>query len=256
MGSIILEKTAGVSVITMNRPERKNALNASLRRELFQTLQQIESDKNIRAVVITGTGDAFVAGADIQAMKQYSVNDAVESSKEGSRIFSYLEAMKIPVIAAINGWALGGGLELALACDFRVCSDTAQFGQPEVKLGILPGYGATIRLPRIIGLAKAKEMIFFGRIITAREAESLGLVSCVTSPSNLMEKTLEMASKLAQGPASIALAKKAIHSALDLSLNEAMEMSSTLYGEAYNTNDTKEGITAYIQKRKPLFKGN
>lgn len=219
-------------------------------------LKQIASDKHIRSVIITGAGDAFVAGADIKAMKNYTVKDALESSRQGSRIFSYLEEMPVPVIAAINGWALGGGLELALACDIRICSETAQFGQPEVKIGIIPGYGATVRLPRTIGVAKAKEMIYFGKIISAKEAEKNGLVTLVTSGADLMDKAMELAKKLARGPACLSLIKQSINSCIDLDLTAAFELSSTLYGDAYKTNDAREGILAYLEKRRPVFKGN
>lgn len=256
MRHIKLEKKGRVAVITMNRPEKRNALNSEVRQELYNVLKRIDSDENIRSAIITGAGEAFIAGADIQAMKNYTVEDAIKSSRQGSKVFSYIEKMGIPVIAAINGWALGGGLELALACDIRICSENAQFGQPEIKIGILPGYGATIRLPRIIGIARAKEMIYFGEIITAKEAENNGLVTLVTSPTDLMEKAMELAQKLVQGPASLPLVKQAINSAFYLNLNEALELSSKLYGDAYKTNDAMEGILAYLEKRKAIFKGN
>ncbi|MBW2250130.1 MAG: enoyl-CoA hydratase/isomerase family protein [Deltaproteobacteria bacterium] len=256
MRHIKLEIKGRVAVITMNRPEKRNALNSEVRQELYNVLKRIDSDENIRSAIITGAGEAFIAGADIQAMKNYTVEDAIESSRQGSKVFSYIEKMGIPVIAAINGWALGGGLELALACDIRICSENAQFGQPEIKIGILPGYGATIRLPRIIGIARAKEMIYFGEIITAKEAENNGLVTLVTSPTDLMEKAMELAQKLVRGPASLSLVKHAINSAFYLNLNEALELSLKLYGDAYKTNDAMEGILAYLEKRKPIFKGN
>jgi len=256
VGYVKLERKDRVAIITMNRPEKRNALDAEVRQELLNVLKSIDSDKKIRSLIITGAGEAFIAGADIQAMRNYTVEDAVESSRQGNRVFSYIEKMGIPVIAAINGWALGGGLELALACDIRICSETAQFGQPEVKIGIIPGYGATIRLPRIIGVARAKEMIYFGKIITAKEAEKMGLVTQVTSPLDLLKNAMELAQKLDQGPASLTLAKQAINSSFDLNLDEAFKLSSKLYGDAYKTNDAREGIIAYLEKRKPIFKGN
>ena len=256
MRRVTLEKKERVAVITLNRPEKRNALTLELRQELYRILKDVDSDETTRAAIITGAGEAFAAGADIRAMQAYTVEDAIESSLQGSRVFLFLEKMGIPIIAAVNGWALGGGLELALACDIRICSDNAKFGQPEVRIGILPGYGATIRLPRIIGIARAKEMIYFGNIISARDAEKIGLVSSVVPPDSLMEKAMQSAQTLVRGPASISLAKKAIHSAFDLDMDAALKYSSKLYGEAYKTNDAREGIRAFLEKRKPEFKGN
>lgn len=256
MRHVTLEKKDRVAVITLNRPEKRNALTLEMRQALYRILEDVDSDETTRAAIITGAGEAFAAGADIRAMQAYTVEDAVESSMQGNRVFSFLEKMGIPIIAAVNGWALGGGLELALACDIRICSDNAKFGQPEVRIGILPGYGATIRLPRIIGIARAKEMIYFGNIISARDAEKIGLVSSVTSPDSLMAKAMESAQTLVRGPASISLAKQAIHSAFDLDTDAALKYSSQLYGEAYKTNDAREGIRAYLEKRKPEFKGD
>jgi enoyl-CoA hydratase len=255
MGQIILEKKDRIAVVTLNHPEKKNALTSILRQEFYTILKKINFDKEIRALIISGAGESFAAGADIRAMKDYAVEDAVQSSRQGSEIFLFLENMEIPVIAAINGWTLGGGLELALACDIRICSKNAKFGQPEVKVGILPGYGANIRLPRTIGIARAKEMIYFGTIITALEAEKIGLVTLVTPKDQLMDKAMELAQKLAQGPASISLAKRAINSVFDLDMDTALEQSSRLYGDAYKSHDAREGILAYLEKRKPIFKG-
>jgi len=255
VGYVKLEKIGRVALITMNRPEKRNALNSEVRQELYTVLKQINADEHIRSVIITGAGEAFIAGADIQTMKNYTVKDATESSREGNKIFSYIEKMNSPVVAAINGWVLGGGLELALACDIRICSENAQFGQPEIKIGILPGYGATIRLPRIIGIARAKEMIYFGKIITAKEAENIGLVTMVTSSADLMEKAMELARQLAHGPASLSLIKQSVNSVFNLDFNKAFELSSRLYGKAYETNDAREGILAYLEKRRPIFKG-
>jgi enoyl-CoA hydratase len=163
--------------------------------------------------------------------------------------------MRIPVIAAITGWALGGGCELAMACDIRICSDTAKLGQPEVSVGIIPGYGAPIRLPRLIGIGRAKELIYTGRIFDAAEAERIGLVNFVVPKQNLMKEAMKLAKKIADGPTAIQFAKKAINEALELPKKEAMERASNLYGEVYKTKDSMEGISAYLEKRRPRFTG-
>ena len=253
--SIILEKKDRVAVITMNRPEKRNALTPEMRQELHRVLKEVDSDKDIRAVILTGTEEVFASGADIQTLKGYSVEDAIASSEQGSRVFLFLEEIGIPVIAAINGWALGGGLELALACDIRICSDNAKLGQPETRIGIIPGYGANIRLPRIIGIARAKEMIYYGEIISARDAEKIGLVSSVVPMEKLMEKAMETVQPLVRGPAAISFAKKGIHAVYGLQVKDAIGDSSRLYGEVYKTSDARGGIQAFLEKRKPNFTG-
>jgi len=255
LAGIILEKQDKIAILTINRPEKRNALDRELRLELYEKVKAIADDNETRAMVITGAGEAFVAGADIATMKGYDVEKATAASKEGSEIFSFIENMKIPIIAAVNGWALGGGCELALACDIRICSDNAKFGQTEVRIGILPGYGANIRLPRLVGMAKAKEMIFTGSIIDALEAEKIGLVNQVVPQEALMEQAIKMAAKIARGPASVSLAKQSINKAFDLDMPAAIALSSNLYGEAYNTHDAFEGIGAYLEKRRPEFTG-
>ena len=255
MDTVKLDIRDRIAVITINRPEKRNALSLEVREDLYQRLKEVDSREDIRAAIITGAGEAFVAGADIASMKDYTVEDALEASRNGSRIFSFIENMKIPVIAAINGWALGGGCELALACDIRICSDDARFGQTEVKIGIIPGYGANIRLPRLIGAGKAKELIYTGRIIDAAEAERIGLVNSVVSKEDLMDEAIKLAGRISKGPASINLAKQAINKAFDLEMNDALELSSKLYGDVYNTRDSKEGINAFLEKRKPEFTG-
>ena len=255
MDTVKLEIQDKVSVITINRPEKRNALSQDVRECLYQRLQEIDSRKDVRAVIITGAGEAFVAGADIASMKDYTSEDAMKASRYGSSIFSFIENMRFPVIAAINGWALGGGCELALACDIRICSDDARFGQTEVRIGIIPGYGANIRLPRLIGAGKAKELIYTGRIIDAAEAERIGLVNSVVSRETLMDEAMKLAGRISKGPASINLAKKAINKAFDLEMDDALEFSSKLYGDVYKTGDSKEGINAFLEKRKPEFTG-
>jgi enoyl-CoA hydratase len=255
MDTVKLEIADRIAVITINRPEKRNALSREVRDDLYQRLQEIDSMEDIRAAIITGAGEAFVAGADIASMKDYTFEDAQKAARHGSRIFLFIENMKIPVIAAINGWALGGGCELALACDIRICSDDARFGQTEVKIGIIPGYGANVRLPRLIGAGKAKELIYTGRIIDAVEAERIGLVNSVVSKEILMDEAMKLAGRISRGPASINLAKQAINRAFDLEMDDALELSSKLYGDVYNTRDSKEGINAFLEKRKPEFTG-
>lgn len=255
MDKVKLEVQGKVAIITINRPDKRNALNQEVRSELFECLKEVESRKEIRATIITGAGDAFVAGADIAVMRDYTPDDARDASKHGSDIYLYIENMPIPIIAAVNGWALGGGCELAMACDLRICSETARFGQPEVNVGIIPGYGAPVRLTRLIGPGRAKELIFTGRIIDAAEAEKIGLVNKIAAKDQLMNEAMELAQQFAEGPAAISLAKQAINEALRLGANEAMDFLSGLYGEVYKTHDAKEGIRAHIEKRKPNFKG-
>lgn len=255
MPNIILNIEDGVAIITINRPEKRNALNAQVRSELFKTIRAISRRDDVRAMVITGSGDAFVAGADISAMKDYTPGFAIRSAKEGCQLLSFIENMTIPVIAAVNGWALGGGCELALACDIRICSEGAKFGQPETRIGIMPGYGATLRLPRLVGMGRAKELIFTGRIIDAREAVRIGLVNAVYLKEDLMKEAMSLAERLSKGPASIGLAKKAVNQAFDLTHDDAILLATKLYGDVFISADAQEGISAYLEKRKPQFKG-
>ncbi|MFP3975740.1 MAG: enoyl-CoA hydratase/isomerase family protein [Dehalococcoidia bacterium] len=255
MSKVTFEIKGQVALITINRPEKRNALNEEVRNDFYGVLKDVDSNEDIRAAVITGAGEAFVAGADIAPMKDYQPDDAYQASSQGSDIFLFIETMAIPVIAAVNGWALGGGCELALACDIRIASESARFGQPEVKIGIIPGYGATVRLPRLIGTGKAKELIYTGRTIDAAEAQRVGLVNSVVPAENLMDEALKLAEKLANGPAAIGYAKQAIQNAFDLETKEALRLSSQLYSETYRTRDCKEGINAYLENRKPEFTG-
>ncbi len=256
METVKLETKGKIAIITINRPEKRNALNEEVRSDLFETVKAVDSRDDIRVAIITGAGDAFVAGADIAAMKAYKPEDARKASEYGSDIFLFIENMRIPVIAAINGWALGGGCELALACDIRICSDEAMLGQPEVTVGIIPGYGANMRLPRLIGAGKAKELIYTGRLIDAAEAERIGLVNRIVPNEDLMNEAMKVAKRISNGPAAIRFAKQAINGAFDLDAAQAMRLASKLYGEVYKTHDAKEGISAYLEKRKPEFSGS
>lgn len=255
MNTILLEVKDKVGIITINRPEKRNALNQQVRSQLFEVVKDVNSRDDIRVLVITGAGDSFVAGADVAAMKGYGPQDAETASRHGSEIFSFIENMRIPVIAAVNGWALGAGCELALACDMRICSDNARFGQPEVRLGIIPGYGANVRLPRLIGTGRAKEMIFTGSLMDAAEAKRIGLVNDVVPREKLMERVMALALSISGAGVAIHFVKQAVNMSFDQDKNKAMEFSSRLYGDLYKTHDCKEGISAYLEKRDPNFKG-
>ena len=253
--NLIYETGEGVGIIKVNRPEVRNVLNWETWTELEDLLKQLHSDPNVRVGVITGSGDeAFIAGADLRMLKDRTPQDAVNASKKANEILLLMESMDEPMIAAINGWALGGGCEIALACDIRIASEKAQIGQTEVRVGIMPGYGGNIRLMRLIGSGRAKEMIYTGRVVKAEEAERIGLVNRVVPNEKLMEEALALARQIAQGPASIHFAKKSMFEASQLLLREALTRDSELYGEVYKTTDFKEGVTAFLEKRKPIFR--
>lgn len=255
MDCVTLDVHERVALVTLNRPEKRNALNADMRTRLEDVVQRIASSPNIRSAVVTGAGEAFAAGADIAPMASYTPEDAEEASRHGSRAFSAIENACIPFIAAVNGWALGGGCELALACDIRLCSEQATFGQPEIRLGLIPGYGATVRLPRLIGMGRALELILTGRTVDARKAEQIGLVTAVFPPDRLLFEALDLGGRLARGPAALALAKRAVRKGANRPLQEGLDLASRLYAEAYQTRDSREGIQAYLEKRRPDFLG-
>jgi enoyl-CoA hydratase len=255
LNKVLLEITDQVGLVTINRPEKRNALNQEVRLDLYEILRKVENDESVRAVVITGAGNAFAAGADLAAMQNYTPQDAFEASMQGSEIFSFLENMRAPTIAAVNGWALGGGCELALCCDLRIAGADALLGQPEIGVGIIPGYGALLRLPRFIGLGRAKELIYTGRLIFAEEAERMGLVNRVVPKEELLAEAMALASKMAKGPAAIYCAKRGINKIVDAKTEEALMLSSELYREVYQTEDSREGILSFLEKRPPSFKG-
>jgi len=253
--NLIFETDDRIGIIKINRPEVRNVLNWETWMELEDVLKQLHSKPNIRVGIITGVGDeAFVAGADLRMLKERTPQDAINASKKANEILLFMESMEEPVIAAINGWALGGGCEIALACDIRIASEKAQIGQTEVRVGIMPGYGGNVRLMRLIGSGRAKEMIYTGKIVDAREAERIGLVNRVVPHEKLMEEATALARQIAQGPASVHFAKRAMFHASQLSLREALLKDSEIYGEVYKTKDFKEGVTAFLEKRKPVFK--
>ncbi len=254
--NLILTKEDGIGILSINRPEVSNALNSKLLDELNQAIQQITQDPEIKVCILTGEGKAFVAGADIREMANLSPLQGREFAHKGNQIFSALEEMEKPVIAAINGYALGGGCELALACDFRLASEKAKLGQPEVGLGITPGFGGTQRLARAIGPARAKELIYTGKIITSQEALALGLVNHVYPAESLLEEAKKMAKEIAnKAPYAVSLCKKAINQGLEIDLKRGLELEADLFGLCFATQDQKEGMRAFLEKRKADFQG-
>lgn len=249
--------TTGVAVIRLNRPDKLNALNAQLLDELQHTLAACKNDPSIRVVVITGNGPkAFAAGADIAELH---ANDAVGGklfAERGQAVFTAIERLGKPVIAAVNGFALGGGCELAMACHLRFASEAARFGQPEVNLGIIPGYGGTQRLPRLIGLAKAYELILSGEMIDAAEALRLGLVNRVYAADDLFEQTMAYARLLAsKAPLALYACLEATQASADVSGLEGLYLEASIFGRTCGTEDFKEGTKAFLEKRTPEFRG-
>jgi enoyl-CoA hydratase len=253
--TIIFDKKENFAIITLNRPDKLNALNNQLFSELDEAITQIELDDDIRAIVLTGTGEkAFAAGADIKELNQSDKNSGKIFSETGSKVMHRLESLKIPIIAAVNGFALGGGCELAMSCHIRFASENAKFGQPEVNLGILPGYGGTQRMPRLVGIAKATELIISGHIIGAEEAKSIGLVNQVYPLQDLMEKTLEFVNLvLSKGSIAVSASIDAIYQSQNLSLSDGLAYESKLFGEVCGTEDFKEGTSAFLEKRQANF---
>jgi len=255
--NLIFESHDRIGIIKMNRPEVRNALNWETWMELEDILKQLHGEPHLRVGIITGVGDeAFIAGADIHMLKDRTPQDAINASKKANEILVFMESMEKPIIAAINGWALGGGCEIALACDIRIASEKAQIGQTEVRVGIMPGYGGNVRLMRLIGSGRAKEMIYTGRIVNAQEAERIGLVNRVVPHEKLMDEAMVLARQIASGPAAIHFAKKAMFEASRHSYLDSLKKDTELYGEVYKTKDFKEGVTAFLEKRKPTFENH
>lgn len=253
--NLLLKKEGNICILTINRPKALNALNSKVLEELNAAVEQIEKDKDIYVVIITGEGKAFVAGADILEMKDMTPEAAREFANKGLQIFRKIELMEKVVIAAVNGFALGGGCELAMCCDIRIASDKAKFGQPEVGLGITPGFAGTQRLSRLVGIAKAKELIFTGDMIDANEAEKIGLVNKVVKHDELMDVAIQMANKIAsKGQIAVRYSKIAINRGFETDIETGMEIERNLFSLCFATDDQKEGMTAFIEKRKPEFK--
>ena len=251
MGVVKYEKKDNIAVITINRPDALNALNSEVLTGLQQAVEQVETDPDVFVAIITGEGRAFVAGADIAQMKDLTAVEGCAFGEFGNKVFSRIETLSKPVIAAINGFALGGGCELSMACDIRIAGEKAKFGQPEVTLGITPGFGGTQRLPRIVGLSKAKELIFTGQTIDAQEALRIGLVSRVVPGEELMDVALEMAGKIAQNAqVAVRLCKTAIHRGMQCDIDTGIAIEVQAIGISFSTEDKKDAMTAFVNKSK------
>ena len=250
-----VETQGGVTVMTISAPKSLNALNSTILGEIDDCIDNLEDDT--RVLIITGDGEkSFVAGADISEMAPLGEEEGFEFGKRGALVFRKIETLPIPVIAAVNGFALGGGCELAMACDIRIASNNAKFGQPEVGLGIIPGFSGTYRLAKLVGQGMAKEMIYTGRAIRAEEALRIGLVNAVYEPAELLDRAREMAARMiANAPIAIAYAKKCINESYDLNADEAIELENEQFGLCFTTDDQKEGMDAFLNKRKPVFSG-
>ena len=257
--NIVLESAdPGIRVIKISRPKALNALNTETLTELKQVLTSVAADEGARVVILTGDGEkAFIAGADIAEMKDKDIAEGVRFAQLGHEITKLLELMPKPTIAAVNGFALGGGTEMAIACDFIVASEKAQFGQPEVGLGIIPGFGATLRLARFVGWPMAKELIFSGRRIPASEALAMGLVNHVYAPSDLLSKTIELARAISGNSFSaVSGAKRLLNEFSEsVGLNYKLDAEAMAFGQLFGSHDQREGMAAFVEKRKPAFKG-
>lgn len=247
----------GIAVVTFDRPKVLNAINQSLLEELLAVLDHIQKNHAVKVLVLTGAGDkAFIAGADISQFEKMTSKEAVTFAKFGQKVFTRLEELSQPTIAAVNGYALGGGCELALSCDFIYAGENAQFGQPEVNLGILPGWGGTQRLSRLVGKAMAKELIFTGKLIYAHEAQRIGMVNKVCHDSQLMDDVLKTANLIvSKGPLAVAQAKRVIEDGYHKEIADALELEAEAFAKTFDTEDQKEGAKAFLAKRPPQFVG-
>jgi enoyl-CoA hydratase len=245
-----------IAIITINKPKVLNALDDNLMNQLDDKLNVLEKDNSVRVVILTGSGEkAFVAGGDIKQMQSKNSEEARQTAIKAQTLFNKIENFNKPVIAAINGYALGGGLELAMACDFRIAAEHAKLGQPEIKIGIIPGFGGTVRLSRIVGKGIAKELIFTGEMIDAYRAYEIGLVNKVVKSENLIDESIKFANSI-KDKSLIALkyAKEAINNGLEMDSSRAFSYEADLFGLCFSSYDQKEGMLAFIEKRKPDFK--
>lgn len=248
---------SGIGYVTVNRPEKRNALNRKVMEELRACFESISQDPEVRAVILTGAGEkAFIAGADINELAAQTPLDGKETALRGQAILSSIENLGKPVIAAVNGYALGGGCEIAMTCTLRIASENAVFGQPEVKLGIIPGYGGTQRLPRLVGRGRAMEIILSGETLNAQDAYRIGLVNHVVSPAELMPAAENLARKIiANAPLAVRFAMEAVNHGAEMTLEQGQFLESTLFGLCCATEDMKEGTKAFLEKRPAKFTG-
>ena len=255
--NLLVDVSGGIATITINRPKSLNALNSATMRELSAALEKISGGRDVGVVLLTGAGEkAFVAGADISEMREFTPLQVLEFSRFGNRVLGNIERLPQPVIGAINGFALGGGCELAMACDILIAADTARFGQPEVNLGIIPGYGGTQRLARLVGRNIAKEIVLTGEMISAQRAYEIGLVNRVVPRGDLMETAREIAWKiLEKAPIALSTAKSVMNRGIDLDLESACALEANAFAVMFSTGDGAEGMTAFLEKRKPAFTG-
>lgn len=256
MSVVLLEKKDGVAILKINRPEALNSINPEVLQGISDGVDDVAKDPEIRVMIVTGEGKAFVAGADIAAMSVMNEEQGLEFGRLGAKVFRKIETMDKPSIAAVNGFALGGGCELAMACDIRIASEKAKFGQPEVSLGITAGYSGTQRLPRIVGKSVAMELLLTGGQIKAAEALRIGLVSKVTEPEALMNEAMDLAARIMKNaPLAVQYTVRAIKEGLEAPMDEAIEIENKLFAKCFATEDQKEGMKAFLEKRSAEFKG-
>jgi enoyl-CoA hydratase len=252
--TILLEIEDGVALVKINRPEAMNSINQDVLLELIAAFQELDTDDAVRVIILSGEGKAFVAGADIKAMLPMSASEARQFSNTGHTLMGIMEKVEKPIIAAINGFALGGGMELAMGCDFIFASEKAKLGQPEINLGVIPGFGGSQRLSRLVGKARAKELIFTGAMIGAQEAKELGIVNKVFPPDELLPETKKVAAHIAsKGALSLRLAKAAVDSGYDVDLANSCRIERDCFALCFSHQDQKEGMGAFLEKRPPKF---
>jgi len=254
--NIIVEKKENIGIIKVNRPNNLNALNKDTILELTKAVEELEKDKNVKVAILTGEGKAFIAGADIKQMKDMTPSEAKKFAQMGHKLLMDIENSRLPFIAAVNGYALGGGCEVMMACDICIASASAKIGQPEINLGIHPGFGGTQRLPRLVGRMKAKELLLTGDNIDASEAYRIGLVNMVVPYEKIMEEAEKIASKIAsKSTVQTDFIKSLVRKGMDMELADACSLEISYFSSSFSTEDQKEGMSAFLEKRKPNFKG-